>query len=337
MSKNEVKPKLSIIVPVYNVEKYLGKCVDSLLNQFYKNLEIILVDDGSSDGCPHLCDLYAQKDSRIVVIHKKNGGLASARNTGLDNCSGEYIAFLDSDDWIDPEAYDKMLSFLLSAELDIVCCEISRVQNGKEIERYQFYKSGSILTGRDVTREILLDKIGSHVVKAIYKKECWAGVRFPVGRLYEDIPVTFKVFAAAKNVGFIAEPFYKYRENDAGITLSPKPIKPYHEFLGFKDHYDYALKEYPEIVDECLANAAMYAISTCFHYYSEKNQELREPSAHTEQFLKENKRQIMAYRGFIKTRKIAISIFYFSKPLFKLMCRLFNKTGLQKLTHFDMK
>ncbi len=331
------EPLISVIVPVYGVEKFLDECVVSICAQEYKNLEIILVDDGSPDHCPGMCDEYAQKDERIRVIHKENGGLASARNAGLDIARGEYISFVDSDDWIEPQMYSAMIRFQQEKKLDIVCCEISRVCNGKEIERFRFYDNKTVLTGRDVTREILLDKIGSQVVKGLYKRDCWDGLRFPVGMLYEDIPVTFLAFSKAETVGFTAEAFYLYRTNDESISYSPKPIKPYHQYLGFKAHYDYASEHYPEIVDDCRANTAMYAISTCFHYYSEKNEALREPCMETERFLKENKKQIKAYKGFMKTRKLALSSFFFSKPLFKLACRIFNKSGLQKATHFDMK
>ncbi len=332
-----MQPLISVIVPIYNVEEYLDECILSLINQSYKNLEILLIDDGSPDACPKICDEYAQKDNRIRVIHKKNGGLADARNVGLDNAKGQFISFVDSDDWIMAQTYETMMRFLLGNNLDIVCCEISRVCNGKEIERYRFYDNETVLSGKDVTREILLDKIGSQVVKGLYKRECWENLRFPVGMLYEDIPVTFLAFSRANYVGFIAEPFYLYRTNDESISLSPKPLKPYHQFLGFKEHYDYALKHYPDIVGDCLGNVAMYAISTCFHYYSEKNVALKEPCIQTECFLKENKKQIKAYNGFMKSRKLALNAFYFSKPIFKLICRLFHVTGLQKATHFDMK
>lgn len=332
-----LNPLISVIVPVYKVEKYLSDCMESLLKQTYKNLEILLVDDGSPDNCPTLCDEYAKQDNRVVVIHKPNGGLASARNAGLDAATGDYIAFLDSDDWIEPQTYDEMISFALRSDLDIVCCEISRVQCGKEIERYRFYETGTELSGKEVTRKILLDNIGSQVVKGLYRSRCWDGVRFPVGRLYEDIPVVFLAYAAAEKIGFIAEPFYLYRENETGISLSPNPIKPYHQYLGFLAHYEYAKEKYPEIADDCCAKTAMYAISTCFHYYSEKSPLLAPHVTETESFLRQNKKTIKKSPLLPKTRKLALSIFFFSKTIFKMLCRMLHKTGLQKKLHFDVK
>ena len=114
------KPLISVIVPVYNVEKYLGKCVDSILAQTYENLEIILVEDGTRDGCGAICDAYAAKDPRVRVIHKENGGLSSARNAGMDIARGEYFGFVDSDDWIEPETYETLLNLAEKYNADLV-------------------------------------------------------------------------------------------------------------------------------------------------------------------------------------------------------------------------
>ena len=114
--------KISVVVPVYNVEKYLRKCIDSIINQTYKNLEIILVDDGSPDKCGEICDEYAKKDNRVKVIHKKNAGVSSARNDGIDNATGEYIIFVDSDDWLEDNAIEIMVDKLNEYDYDCVFC-----------------------------------------------------------------------------------------------------------------------------------------------------------------------------------------------------------------------
>ena len=118
---------ISVIVPIYNVEKYVNKCVGSIVNQTYTNLEIILVDDGSPDRCPEICDEWAKKDSRIKVIHKKNGGLSDARNAGMKIASGDYIAFVDSDDWIAPEMYERLLMAIKNDNSDIAACAVKMV------------------------------------------------------------------------------------------------------------------------------------------------------------------------------------------------------------------
>ena len=125
-------PRLSIIVPVYKVEKYIHKCVDSILNQTFTDFELILVDDGSPDNCGRICDEYAEKDSRVRVIHKENGGLSDARNYGIDAAEGSILGFVDSDDMIDNDMYDQMIRFLDNNELDIVCCDTYLVRGNRE-------------------------------------------------------------------------------------------------------------------------------------------------------------------------------------------------------------
>lgn len=129
-------PKLSIIVPVFRVEQFLNKCVDSILNQTYRNLEVILVDDGSTDNCPRICDEYSQADPRVRVIHKKNGGLCSARNAGLDIATGEYVTFVDSDDWIEPDAYAEMIRISLDYRADITGGGTDTSVRGKQRTKY---------------------------------------------------------------------------------------------------------------------------------------------------------------------------------------------------------
>lgn len=127
---------ISVIVPVYKVEKYLHRCVDSIINQTYKNLEIILVDDGSPDNCPKICDEYAQKDQRIKVIHKKNAGISEARNAGLEIAQGEFVAFVDSDDYIDSTMYEKMLLLAQKEKNDLVLCGFKKVSEDGKIENF---------------------------------------------------------------------------------------------------------------------------------------------------------------------------------------------------------
>lgn len=132
---------ISTIIPVYNVDNYLPKCVDSIINQTYKNLEIILVDDGSLDRCPDICDEYAKKDKRIIVIHKKNGGLSDARNAGLEIAKGEYISFIDSDDYINEHMYEDMLSAIENVDADLCICGYDRVNDDGEIRSSAYFKN----------------------------------------------------------------------------------------------------------------------------------------------------------------------------------------------------
>lgn len=333
------RPLISVIVPVYKVEDYLQTCVQSLQAQTYENLEILLVDDGSPDNCPALCDSYAAQDSRIRVIHKPNGGLADARNAGLDAVTGDLIAFVDSDDWIAPETYSQMMQMLESdPTLDIVCCAAVRVRGEQEAEQtFVYYPTGTVKPGEEITCRILLDEIGSQVVKGLYKRHCWEGVRFPLGRLYEDIPTTYKAFMKAQKVGFIQAPFYKYRANDESISNTPKAIKPYHIYLGFQSHYDCAAEHFPQIAQRCCGKAAHYAISTYFHYCSERSPELQAAVPDVLAFLEKHKRQILGDGHIPRSRALALKLYYFSPGLFRLFCRSLHVLGLQKRLGLDMK
>ena len=330
------QPLISVIIPVYNVEKYLSQCVESILAQTYRNLEILLIDDGSPDNCPSLCDEYKQRDERIRVVHKQNGGLADARNCGLDIANGNYISFVDSDDWIEETTYEEMMAFVSQFDADIVCCAASRVRGEEEVELcFSYYETGTVLSGREVTKEILLDKIGSQVVKGLYQKKCWDQVRFPIGRLYEDIPTTYKAFSSADKVAFLNKPFYKYRVNEESISHTAKPIKPYHIYLGFKSHYECAVESFPEIIEECRANAAHYAISTYFHYCAGE-MELAPFVDDVCEFLNRNKGKVK-YSMMMKSRRNALKLYYFSKPLFALFCKILHITKLQKVMGLEAK
>ena len=334
-----IEPLISVIVPVYKVEQYLIECVTSILNQTYQNLEILLIDDGSPDNCPQMCDKFATMDSRIRVIHKTNGGLADARNTGLENATGEYVAFVDSDDWIDLNTYTEMMRvFLDNQNIDIVCCSASRVLKNEVVDEcFSYYDSGTIKSGAEITKRILLDEIGSQVVKGLYKYKCWEAVRFPIGQLYEDIPTTYKAFMKAGQVAFINKPFYKYRMNEASISTTPNPIKPYHIYLGFKAYYECAEKDFPEISEQCCANAAHYAISTYFHYCSEKPKELECTINDILPFIDRHKKVILKNKGIPRSRIMALKLYYTSNLLFKVFCRVFHVIGLQKFMGFEEK
>ena len=329
--------KISVIVPVYKVEKYLNQCVESLLSQSYHNLEILLIDDGSPDTCPKICEYYRKKDKRVHVIHKKNGGLASSRNCGLDIASGDLISFVDSDDWIDEHMYCEMIKMKKETGADIVCCDGIRTNGKSNLGRcFDCKTTGTVLSGTMIAKEILLDKVGSQVVKGLYDKKCWEDIRFPQGMLYEDIPVAYRAFEKAKTVAYVDEAYYKYRVNEQGISNSPNPIKSYHIFLGFKDHYEYAKNFYPDIEKECCTKAAQFAISTFFHFCSDGKEELKPYILEIEEFLKKNK-QYINYQCLPISRKIALKIFYFSKKIFKLLCLFFLKSGLQKKLDYEIK
>lgn len=215
-----MKPLITVIVPVYNVEGYLNRCVESIANQSYRNLEIILVDDGSRDGCPGLCDTWVKSDSRIKVIHKKNGGVSSARNAGLDIACGEYIAFVDADDYISPNMLEKLLNGAILNNCDISICRVSSDESAPN-EQAKVYEN-------DVLSLYLSDSLCRPSVFAkLYSRQVIQGLRFdPSIKIGEDYIFNFYAFKNARRVVVLEERLYYYelRENSAVHTLNKEML-----------------------------------------------------------------------------------------------------------------
>lgn len=208
---------VSVIVPVYKVERYLNRAINSILKQTYSKLEIILVDDGSPDRCGEICDDYTKKDSRIRVIHKNNGGLSSARNAGLDIAMGEYVVFVDSDDFIHPHMIERILSVAEKEKCDIVQCCFFRFDSGVFEERLT--DQVNILSKYEALERI--DNAAYMAVwNKIYKKDIFIDIRFPEGKIHEDVGCTYKLFFASERIAVIADELYGYYVNPNSITTS---------------------------------------------------------------------------------------------------------------------
>lgn len=335
----DTRPLLSIVVPIYKVEPHLPTCIDSLLAQTYQNLEIILVEDGSPDGCSAICDAYAAKDSRIRVIHKKNGGVSSARNAGLAAVTGDLIGFVDGDDFIEPDMYERLYDHMVAdPRLDVAYCAATRFPAQEQLLHMNYYPTGTVITGRKMAERMLLDEICSHMWLGLFKRFCWEGIHFPEGRTYEDLSMTYRAFLNVRNVGFLTEPLYHYRMNDTSITQTAKPKKSYDIFMAFKDHYHGALEQFPELADKCCVKAAHYAASLYFHYCAGKVEELAFAVPDARGFLNEHKQEIKrAWDILPRSRKMAIQIYYLSPLLFRVGARLLHVTGLQKKIGFGIK
>lgn len=220
-------PLISVIIPVYNVETYLNSCINSILNQTYKNLEVILVDDGSTDKSPIICDEYANIDDRITVIHKRNGGLSDARNVGINIARGEYITFIDSDDLVALDMIDYLYKNLIDNNTDMSTCLHADID-----------KNGSIISSSEPENSIKIDGGTENCMKAfltnakfntvawskLYKLSMFSDVRYPKGKYHEDVFTTYKLVAKCKSITVGGESKYFYRTRPNSImTLSFKP------------------------------------------------------------------------------------------------------------------
>ena len=222
-----MKPKISIIVPIYNVEKYLIRCIDSILSQTFKELEVILVDDGSPDNCAQICDKYSAIDNRIKVIHKSNGGLSSARNAGLDIAQGEFIGFIDSDDWISSRMYEVLYNLCTEYNADIAECCYKKVYKDTIIKEIESNNSIKVLNNIKVLEEMYKDSFaGSTVsVNKLYKSSLFKNIRFPEGKLNEDQFTTYKLYFNSKKVVATNECLYYYYQSPQSIMRSEFSIK----------------------------------------------------------------------------------------------------------------
>ncbi|KAA8999770.1 glycosyltransferase [Paenibacillus spiritus] len=254
------RPEISIIVPCYKVEDYLEKCVESILGQTFANFELILVDDGSPDNCPAICDAYAERDSRIKALHKPNGGLSDARNFGLDIAVGRYIAFIDSDDWIAPDMLEQLHRAVTEQNADIaVCCHYSE-EDGRA-ERINTFGGDAVLGNVEAVTEIILDqRIKSYAWDKLFKRELFDGVRYPVGIDYEDILTVYQLFIKASRVALVDRPLYYYVKRGSSITGNSSVRKLRQKFYAVNERHNTLLKQYRNIISPSVWNASINII-----------------------------------------------------------------------------
>lgn len=211
---------VSVIVPIYKTEPYLDRCIESIINQTYKNIEILLIDDGSPDGCPKICDEWEKKDNRIKVVHKINGGISSTRNIGLDMCKGEYITFIDSDDYIEPETVaDLYFACLQNNSQMSICGRFIVCENYMKVDKC-FEKTETIEPCDCVKYMLAGEKCDCVVWGKLYHRSLWAEIRFPLGKIYEDIAILYKVVLNANQITVLSKPLYNFYRHEGSITKS---------------------------------------------------------------------------------------------------------------------
>lgn len=250
------KGKISVIVPVYKVEPYLERCIQSICRQSYSNLEIILVDDGSPDKCPEICDQLAKQDSRIVVIHKANGGLSSARNAGLTVATGDYIGFIDSDDWIEPDMYECLYNLIKEYQADISICGANSVDSegkivelGKYPEKLLGYKQITIYEKEQILAAHLKpsNDINAGVWNKLYRREIVEGIEFPEAKLYEDVFTTYKYLDRASRVVKFSTHKYNYFQRADSICGKSFTANNFDSVQANRERYEFIKKQYPDL------------------------------------------------------------------------------------------
>ena len=244
--------KISVIVPVYKVEKYLNRCVQSIAAQTYENLEIILVEDGTRDGCGAICDAYAAKDPRVRVIHKENGGLSSARNAGMDIARGEYFGFVDSDDWIEPETYETLLNLAEKYNADLVSGSRYDVAEptGERTLGLHHKKEECISAMEMLGRVFVWDGCDSAAWDKLYRRHLFADIRYPLGMYSEDIAIFYKLMEKANRVALCPKPLYNYLHRENSITTAKLSEKTFHYPNHTEVIYPYICANHPQLKNQ---------------------------------------------------------------------------------------
>lgn len=259
---------ISVIVPVYNVEAYLGECIDSLIHQTYDMLEIILVDDGSTDASGTICDDYAKRDGRIKVIHQSNQGQAAARNAGIDIAQGEYISFVDSDDYIELDTYQSLMQQMEKYGLDVISF------GGKTLKGNTFTCDSTnagtmtLLEGRDIIIDMLKND-GTCVWNKLYARHVIGDERFPVGRLFEDSATLYRFMNRAQRFGMYDQTYHIYRKRPGSTCVTSFDYKKrYDYFLVYQEELEFAKQHNLPCETEIISYGVKAALSCLTAIYA---------------------------------------------------------------------
>lgn len=319
-------PLISVIVPVYNVKHYLKKCLDSIINQSYNNLEIIIIDDGSTDGSGKIIDDYNNNDSRIKIVHQKNGGLSHARNVGLDMMQGEYVTFIDSDDFVTPDYVSYLFNLIkktnFQAKLSLCSLMNHYSKTNKDVNSGNGIRE--ILTGKECIEMMCYHNLVDTCAYAkLAKKELYNDIKFPEGKLFEDIATTYRLFLRCDQVACGFEPKYYYNVRSNSIVTS-KFSKSKLQLLEMTDKMANTVNDiYPELSNATLRRRVYARFSTL-------NQTLNVKKAQNIQrdlinFIKEHKSTILNDPKTPQRDRIAYALLSLGLPFYKVGWKIYEK------------
>ena len=315
---------ISVIVPVYKVEKYLHRCIDSILSQTFIDFELILVDDGSPDNSGKICDEYAEKDNRIYVIHQENGGLSAARNAAIDwvfaNSNSQWLTFIDSDDWVHLEMLDILYNSLKSSTEMIAVCEFEKKTS-------DFYVDTKKIE-YEITRQNSMDFFAENsdiaivAVCKLYHKSLFENNRFPVGKLHEDVFLTYKLFYLAKNITYINYPLYYYYQNDSSIVHSSYSLKKLNEVEAGEEQLEF----FKKTKDDKNIRAALKRLMYYYTYHIEQLNKLPEGKKYARK-LKCKLKKLLIFKSNYCRVSINENMWYYETafPLFMKCYFIFKK------------
>lgn len=308
---------ISVIIPIYDVEPYLRNCLDSVVGQTYRNLEIICVDDGSPDGCGAICDEYAAKDNRIRVIHKENGGLSSARNAGIEIAHGDFVSFIDSDDRVDPDMVEYLYRLLEKYDADISVC-LTTVYGKQQWKPYELAKE-EIIGSKECTERLLYnDGVSVSAWAKLYKKELFTDIRFPDGKIFEDVGTTYRTFLSAEYIALGNEAKYNYTIRENSILTGTFDRRKL-DMMEMSERMARDISEvYPDL-EKAVFRWRMYARFSTLNRMMQAGSEWEPERREMIDFVKENAGALLADPKVQRRDKIATILILIGYPLYKFV------------------
>jgi len=317
--------KISVVVPVYNVEKYLRRCLDSVLSQTFHDLEIIVVDDGSTDQSGVICDEYAKCDSRVRVIHKENGGLSSARNCGIEKATSPYIGFIDSDDYIKEDMYEVLYNTITGQDSDVAMCNLIHCYDGEAADTPVDEEVLYLNSEEAIKMVFEAKKTSVTAVNKLYKKEIFEEIRYPIGKLSEDAFVIVEILMKAKKIVYTSAQEYYYVHRRNSITSSGFKERDLNVIEAYEKNLALIRKNYPQL--ESLGKmrliwAHFYVIDKMY----QSNMDLK--NAHfcqVRKVIKNNLFFILNNKEFTISRKIAICVLCINKRWYSFFVKAYRE------------
>lgn len=317
-------PLISVIVPVYKVEEYLNRCVDSILKQTYPNIEIVLVDDGSPDNCGTICDKYAQKHNQIVVIHQKNGGLSAARNSGLEMCHGEYIGFVDGDDYIFPEMYQQLFNDITKYNTKLAFCHTNVFRKGQTLS--PDYGNASRCERKEyVMKRALNESIWWSACTKLYHRSLFDGIRFPEGKTNEDLGVMIYIFDKCDNIVVNPNKLYNYWIRSGSITTSSFNIHKFDIVDNAQQVAGYLHHHHPEMEPAAKAIVLSSSINLLEQIQKRKTKEFENQKLNLINIIRQNWPSLLFNHQLSKSQRILLTAAFIHPSFLEFTFRLRKK------------
>ena len=325
--KNSIDGLITIVIPIYNVEEYLEKCVNSVINQTYKNIEIILVDDGSPDNCPRMCDEFAKNDERIKIIHKKNGGLSDARNAGIDIATGKYITFIDSDDYVSDDYVEYMYRLLKENNTKMSTCEtqVVNIEQPQNINNI-FNENIEVLSKRDLFYKILFAKKSDvSAYSKLYETELFNDIRYPKGVVYEDTATTYKLIEKCEKIATGNKQNYFYCTRPNSISKMKGFNKNELDYIkNTNEMLEHLRKNYPDL-QEAINRFDLYSNFRELRILLFSNPRNKKFEKDIFKKIKEKRREVLKYTDTPKRDKFAIILSFFGINVFRIAWYVYSK------------